>query len=569
MSTNNNNLCENVNGTASARIKTRRPLIFAIAFAAFFALMFHPHWLIRKSLGGDDSSYIAHAFTIGLDADMDYSNESVLSWTHNKKLPSGSIGSGLLASPFVALLSILDRHSNHPVIENREEFFGSWSFFAFCLAASIYFLAGVFLYLKTFRLLNGPQKLWLVIIFCLSSGVPHFVLMRFTMSHAFEFFAGALLLWATVNLYNEIVKSDSKPFRWMCLCSVALMMSLFVRQSSYNLIIMPHLVLLILYVKDGNQYTRAQKKQFRQKFLWAIPCIILGVLPLVLYNYSYFGTLIPSGMDLYGFNAYGLGSTSLTQILFQLLGRLPNILLILFSSEWGIFYTNPVLVIGGCFLLIFLTIKLFRNKSAVCLIALIGFLLFVGFNFAIVLWWQNTGMCYGYRHLFPLNPIGMLGTALLLEETERLRESPRDSLWRNIAKRRLRLAITVICTISIISMVLYGATGELWAKTQINTYGIMQNSSGNGYMLKLPGAAINPKTWKNVLVRRYVGFTAKKIIVASDMSRYSPIGISKEEEADIINTPISIYLQASFLLLLWLFAGYSFGLYEAKRQNET
>jgi len=569
MSTNNNNLSQNVNGTASATTKARRPLIFAILFAVFFALMFYPHWLIRKSLGGDDSSYIAHAFTIGLDADMDYSNESVRSWTHNKKLPVGSIGSGILAAPFVSLLSLLDRYSNHPVIENREDFFGSWSFFAFCLAANVYFLAGLLLYLKTFRLLCRQRKLWLVFILCLSSGVPHFVLMRFTMSHAFEFFAGALLLWSTVHLYNEIVKDDGKSFRWMYLCSVALMMSLFVRQSSYNLIIMTPLVLLILYITDGKQYTRTLKLQFWRKFLWVIPFIILGVFPLGLYNYSYFGAFIPSGIDLYGSNPYGLGSTPLGEILFQLFARLPNILLILFSSEWGIFYTNPVLVIGGCFLLILLTVKFFRNKNAVCLIALIGLLFFIGFNFAIVLWWQNTGMCYGYRHLFPLNPIGMLGTALLLKEIDRLSESPRDSLWRNIAKRRLHQAIIALCTISIISMVLYGATGKLWAKTQINTYGIMQNSSGNGYMLKVPGAAINPNTWKNILLKRYLGFTAKKIIVASNISRYIPIGISKEKETEIISTPISIYLQASVLLCLWLFAGYSFGLCEAKMQPET
>ena len=61
----------------------------------------------------DDASYYFHAYTLGLDFDLDYSNQvsnesnfSILNDLNNP-VPTHPFGSGLLSSPFVALGNIL------------------------------------------------------------------------------------------------------------------------------------------------------------------------------------------------------------------------------------------------------------------------------------------------------------------------------------------------------------------------------------------------------------------------------------------------------------------------------
>ena len=63
---------------------------------------------------GDDHDYYMHAETIGVDFDLDYKNqllgnESKRYNFNNKIAPTGFIGSGLLASPFVLLGHTLDK----------------------------------------------------------------------------------------------------------------------------------------------------------------------------------------------------------------------------------------------------------------------------------------------------------------------------------------------------------------------------------------------------------------------------------------------------------------------------
>lgn len=554
----NNNSTQKVNGTALASKKAVQPLIFAIAFAVFFALMFNPLWLQRKKLGSDDASYISHAFTIGLDGDMDYSNEPVIKWATNKKIPAGSIGSGILAAPFVALFSVIDRLIDHPVLDDHANFFGSWSLFGFFFATSIYFLIGVFLYLRSFLLLSSNQKaLWLVLLFTLSSGVPHFVLMRFTMSHAFEFFGGALILWASINLYNCIKENGKKVFLWMTVCAIAVAISLFVRQASYNLLILPPLVLLLLYLSESGCESKKMKKKLRHHSMSIMFLVIVSWLPMACYNYYLYGIVFPTSTDMYGHDTYAISSTPTLQIFGELLRRLPRLILVLFSSEWGVFYTNPILVIGGTYIVLLSIRRLIKCRTVTHLIALLGVLVFLGFNAAIVLWWQHTGMCYGYRHLFPLYPMAFFGATLFMNYIDRTSK-------RNLITK----SVIVLCAVSIVSMVFFGATEKLWAKRQVNVFGIMQNSSGKGYMLALPGEVLKPHAWKNIISRRYPGFITKKIAVVTGLDGYL-IKVSNKERKLIAAIPGSIYCQSTVVLLIWFVAGYIFGLQKAKMQYQT
>ena len=172
---------------------------WAVVFAVFGLLFIEPMWLIR-TLGSDDASYFAHAATVALDFDFDYSNEAALTWSADQRVAAGSPGSGWMAAPFVAAFSLVDRLAGHPVIQDHAHYYYSWSLFGMFVAALVYFLLGVWFYRRALETVWPGLDPRLNLLLAFSTGVPFYVLRRFTMSHAYEFFACAFAVWAAVNL---------------------------------------------------------------------------------------------------------------------------------------------------------------------------------------------------------------------------------------------------------------------------------------------------------------------------------------------------------------------------------
>ena len=119
----------------------------------FFIGIFSPIYLMNYAVG-DNASYISHEFSTGLDGDLNYQNEPVTDFSRNNVLPRHPIGSGLLASPFVALFSLIDRIMDHPIIYNHKDFLNSWSYFGFFFSVSVYFFLGIIFNLKAIKMLN-------------------------------------------------------------------------------------------------------------------------------------------------------------------------------------------------------------------------------------------------------------------------------------------------------------------------------------------------------------------------------------------------------------------------------
>ena len=84
---------------------------YFLVFGIFFLIVFSPNLFYIK-IHGDEASYFSHALTLGLDGDLDYSNEPVDSWSKNHLMPSHPIGSGILAAPFVAIFGVIDHWWN-------------------------------------------------------------------------------------------------------------------------------------------------------------------------------------------------------------------------------------------------------------------------------------------------------------------------------------------------------------------------------------------------------------------------------------------------------------------------
>src|SRR6185437_9374678 len=129
----------------------------------------------------DAGSYMSHAFTMGLDQDLNYSNElSVFPggcMNARGTSPQHPMGPGILAAPFVAAFSVLDRGVDHPVLRDRAAYIGSWSYFGIQFATVFYFLFGIALYQVALRRWIPPLTTAIAVI---SSGLLWYVTYRFS-----------------------------------------------------------------------------------------------------------------------------------------------------------------------------------------------------------------------------------------------------------------------------------------------------------------------------------------------------------------------------------------------------
>ena len=193
----------------------------ALIFGILFIIVFSPNLFFQK-IYSDDASYVSHALTLGLDGDLDYTNEPVDEFSKNKLMPRHAIGSGILAAPFVAIFSVIDRVVGHPIIKDHNNYFGSWSLFGFVFSVNLLFFLGIYFYIKSFQLLEILNRnYWLIILFIFSSTIPYFVLIRYIFSHGFEFFTVAILFWCIVNIYVKVEKSESALWN-LCLFGISL-----------------------------------------------------------------------------------------------------------------------------------------------------------------------------------------------------------------------------------------------------------------------------------------------------------------------------------------------------------
>lgn len=145
----------------------------------------------------DDASYYFHAYTLGIDFDLDYSNQiskesnfSILNDSKNP-VPTHPFGSGLLASPFVALGNFfytlfgeLLRDGNNII------------YFFYSISSIVYFYITLFLITRTLIALKVEKIDSLTILLLLiGSGVSYYAFERFSMTPIYEVFAVSLIMY--------------------------------------------------------------------------------------------------------------------------------------------------------------------------------------------------------------------------------------------------------------------------------------------------------------------------------------------------------------------------------------
>lgn len=521
-------------------------------FTILFSFWFIPAHFLNKDIASyDDRSYLSHAFTIGYDFDLDYTNEIALRFNKDGNMPSHPIGSGLLAAPFVSLFGIVDRLSGHAILTRRSEYFSAWGYFGFLFSVNFYFLIGVILYYRSILYVYPRATLLLTLMLVFSTGIPYYVLGRFTMAHGFEFFTFATTLYFSTALYRS-VKDISNKCPYLCLAAVGLFSTsiLWVRPSNIVGLFIPFLVLLTLSALDRNSI------KIRQYLLVAVS-IIVFLIPYFLFSLEYYHSIIPSHSESYNGAMFGKGlPNSVVDIILYVASLTPNIYLILFSSEFGILYTNPVLIIGVIGVIWFAISTGNRQTRSPKFIILFSFLIYYAYNFAIVLVWKTTASDYGYRYLYSLVPLGIFYTSVLL----------RCTITNKYSSHRTILNIIILfCVIGITNAFFYKTTSSLAPKEQVNVYGEWHSSSVKGYEKHLVTELQRYETYLAAIGKTYFGLWAMPYVMETDLINL----LSQEQKAKYLprykGIRLVVYIQTLVLLMLWLVFGYYTAQYKPRK----
>ena len=162
---------------------------------------------IPYGLEVDDAEYYYSAVTIGIDFDLDFSNQMegvenrYLNQEEKKVVPFHPIGSGILASPFVFIANILQK-----VFQNNGLI--SFVYFSYSIAPLFYLFLSILLIQSSMKALKIKYNNNLLLLTIFGTGVSYYSFDRFSMSHIYEFFATSFLIYVSTKSINE--KSDSK-----------------------------------------------------------------------------------------------------------------------------------------------------------------------------------------------------------------------------------------------------------------------------------------------------------------------------------------------------------------------
>ena len=362
-------------------------LIFICAF-----LLLRPYYLQRTGLryGGDDESYFAHSSSLVFGQFPSYEKEH---FTVREDYPLHSIGSGLMAAPFVFIFSLVDRVGGSDIVYERtlENTSQSWSLFGFVFASSFYlWLACFFLYKGLRYYFKHHHASLAVILMVLFQGIPLFVFRRPIFSHVYEFFLQSLLVFVLLKASRKN-SFDSRGY-WVPLgIGVVIGLMFLVRLNNILAAFVWPLVLL------GNNRFDVAKARFWKKLGFtyaACAVVIIGF------------KVIPDFLNPHqGYVVMG----TLSQV-YPLSFYLKRIFQILFGIDWGLIYTAPFILIGLVALFGFrFSLK---KRLLLCLAPM-------AVNFYMIVMWKDQADWYGYRFIVAsIIPLLVYPLALLIQRSE-------------------------------------------------------------------------------------------------------------------------------------------------------
>lgn len=522
-------------------------LIFFFFFNGF-PLFYSGAW----SGFSDEDSYLAHSLSLGLDFDLDYSNEPITGLNPYGTSPKHSIGPGIMVMPFVFLGSTLDRLIDHPIIRNHRNFLQSYSLAAIFLAKIFYFFCGLIFFSRGIqRAFPGVSKnlIYNFLVFG-GTGILFYVFINTIKTHVFEFFALAFTFYFSIDYCLTLIEKQKWSLSKMFLTQAGVALTVLNRNSYINTILLLPIFLEFFILTSQTTFKPKRLLVYMQQAL----CFVIAYIPLALINFRFYKKLFPNIYDMYGlkvqtmiFSADPLTNKFIVGL--ETLKKIPYLLHIFFSMEFGLIYTAPLLLFGFLSGLYFFYVYR-KNKN----IYFFGFMLlmFWGSTMAVPLWWLHPGMDYGWRYIYCLLPTSAILVYWVLNfEHGRLGKYFKYSL----------LGLSVF---SLFAQLIFGTTSNLALKDKVLELGYIEGPGSTQYIREVVVNGLSPEALMGTLSLRTfplfveIGSRALKISfdetlkllpIKTDLF-YSRTG--KDLYLLFRHTTSSLHIQWLFMFLMWL-----------------
>jgi hypothetical protein len=482
---------------------------------------------IPYGLEVDDAEYYYSAVTIGIDFDLDFSNQMsgienrFLNKEIKKIVPFHPIGSGALASPFIMIGNFLQR-----IFEQTGLI--SIVYFLYSLSPIFYLLISIILIQNSLKSLEITFNNNLLLLSVLGTGISYYSFDRFSMSHIYEFFGTSFLIYLTTKSLKE---QDSFKLRCLnFLLGFLMFFFLSIRWTNYLYFLIP----LIIYLISGRTIN---KLYFKASFLigWFIG------LALFLYHTKYlYGiyTLNQAPIVLSVENSFSTNFSrffDLSLLMENMIFLFRGLGVIVFSQEFGIFFFAPIIFIS-----FILVIYLLFNKQYLLSLILI-FLYLIPFMSVVVI--QNTAFSYGYRYLFVLIPINLVLYFKYLNDY-----------------KILRLYLYIFSILGFL-LYLFFETSQ-WTSLAdgyvVNSFGMNTRYANPEYLSGLPKAFLDLNAYLHILFTSFLGVLILKVIyiVLDPVLIFSKFTEITPEISDLIFNSINFSWYK--LIFLYLFVIYFF-----------
>ncbi len=454
-------------------MKSKRLLFFYIL--VIFLLFLKIDFRITNDLNccGDDYDYFSHAVTIGEDFDFDYSNQlpnKSRFFRNNKDAPFGFVGTGLLSSPFIIFGNILDY-----IIGDLGESGASFKFLLYSFSSIFYFLFAIYL-LKQISLYFEVNFNYFLYFF--GSGIIYYVFERYSMTPIYEVFTILLIILLTINFIND----QTKIKQYSLLIPLSILLAILVRWTNLFVLLVPAMIIL-----TSDDYKNLFKKIINKYFVISVMAsfglfalhtkLIYGVVtfsPSYVYMVDEFDNLVQVNL----FNNF-LGFVR---------DFISDLLVILFSQEFGLFWFNPILFFGT----VATVTGFFLNKSVRQKLLYFLFFLCFAMNFFIVSIWNSTASSYGYRYLFCLIPLSFI---LLFINKDLL------------SKRYIRNYLKYFSIFSIFSVLFFETTihTQLSLEPVLNSFGYEKIYSQPDYLSGLLKSLLMIESYLKIIATSFLG----------------------------------------------------------------
>lgn len=526
-----------------------RILLLFILVGTFFVSFVPAHFLNPAITSIDDTSYISHAMTLGLDLDFDYSNEITKKFNKQGTAPSHPFGFGLLATPFVFAGGLIDMVFDNDVLQNRYEYSSSWAFFGILFSVSFYFLLGFYFLLRTIAERHRSCRhkefvIFMSAISVISSGILYYVLGRFTMSHGLEFGLISSYIYISHKFQTEEFFSlkDNKLFFYLLTSSLIVSLMIMLRPANIGLIMLP-IIVSYSRVEDYHRKPQIRGKNINLSlFFWSVVMFLSGLI-IFSFNFIVHEHIWPSSEFLYNTNMLqkkGLPEP-LIEIVLLYFERLPQLVKIFFSSEVGVLFTMPVVFLGvlyGFFSLFLLNLSWVQKA-----LYLISGIIVFGLPIAIVLLWQTTASDYGYRYMMCLIPVSVI---LFSDAIVHLYKT-------KFYNSGVIYLILISFIFSFLCFLFYKSDPVFFPSAKINVFGVYHLASLNGYTFRVVENLFEIWTWVSSVGKGLISLLLLPFIPESLAIEYLPSKIFDKYYLRFRVLPLDIFIQAFLLFILWSF----------------